>query len=250
MNYKIFLLIALFFITSCKNINITNEIPSTNIQKKFSNKGFALIYSDDLRKNKIISNKIDDRSLLIIQRNLRKNSAVKITNLLNSKSTIAKVISSNNYPIFYNSVLSKRIQKELEINEIEPYIEITQLIGNSSFIAKKAKTFDEEKKVAAKAPIEDIKIKDLSNKKKKKSIINKNSFNYIIKIADFYFNESAKSMALRIKDETTIKKVNIDKINPNNFRVYIGPYKDLISLKNAFNAISILQFDNIEILKK
>ena len=128
MNYKIFLLIALFFITSCKNINITNEIPSTNIQKKFSNKGFALIYSDDLRKNKIISNKIDDRSLLIIQRNLRKNSAVKITNLLNSKSTIAKVISSNNYPIFYNSVLSKRIQKELEINEIEPYIEITQLI--------------------------------------------------------------------------------------------------------------------------
>ena len=105
MNYKIFLLIALFFITSCKNINITNEIPSTNIQKKFSNKGFALIYSDDLRKNKIISNKIDDRSLLIIQRNLRKNSAVKITNLLNSKSTIAKVISSNNYPIFYNSVL-------------------------------------------------------------------------------------------------------------------------------------------------
>ena len=250
MNYKIFLLIALFFITSCKNINITNEIPSTNIQKKFSNKGFALIYSDDLRKNKIISNKIDDRSLLIIQRNLRKNSAVKITNLLNSKSTIAKVISSNNYPIFYNSVLSKRIQKELEINEIEPYIEITQLIGNSSFIAKKAKTFDEEKKVAAKAPIEDIKIKDLSNKKKKKSIINKNSFNYVIKIADFYFNESAKSMALRIKDETTIKKVNIDKINPNNFRVYIGPYKDLISLKNAFNAISILQFDNIEILKK
>ena len=250
MNYKIFLLIALFFITSCKNINITNEIPSTNIQKKFSNKGFALIYSDDLRKNKIISNKIDDRSLLIIQRNLRKNSAVKITNLLNSKSTIAKVISSNNYPIFYNSVLSKRIQKELEINEIEPYIEITQLIGNSSFIAKKAKTFDEEKKVAAKAPIEDIKIKDLSNKKKKKSIINKNSLNYIIKIADFYFNESAKSMALRIKDETTIKKVNIDKINPNNFRVYIGPYKDLISLKNAFNAISILQFDNIEILKK
>ncbi len=250
MNYKIFLLIALFFITSCKNINITNEIPSTNIQKKFSNKGFALIYSDDLRKNKIISNKIDDRSLLIIQRNLRKNSAVKITNLLNSKSTIAKVISSNNYPIFYNSVLSKRIQKELEINEIEPYIEITQLIGNSSFIAKKAKTFDEEKKVAAKAPIEDIKIKDLSNKKKKKSIINKNSFNYIIKIADFYFNESAKSMSLRIKDETTIKKVNIDKINPNNFRVYIGPYKDLISLKNAFNAISILQFDNIEILKK
>ena len=250
MNYKIFLLIALFFITSCKNINITNEIPSTNIQKKFSNKGFALIYSDDLRKNKIISNKIDDRSLLIIQRNLRKNSAVKITNLLNSKSTIAKVISSNNYPIFYNSVLSKRIQKELEINEIEPYIEITQLIGNSSFIAKKAKTFDEEKKVAAKAPIEDIKIKDLSNKKKKKSIINKNSFNYVIKIADFYFNESAKSMSLRIKDETTIKKVNIDKINPNNFRVYIGPYKDLISLKNAFNAISILQFDNIEILKK
>ena len=249
MNYKIFLLIALFFITSCKNINITNEIPSTNIQKKFSNKGFALIYSDDLRKNKIISNKIDDRSLLIIQRNLRKNSAVKITNLLNSKSTIAKVISSNNYPIFYNSVLSKRIQKELEINEIEPYIEITQLIGNSSFIAKKAKTFDEEKKVAEKAPVDGITIDNLSVFKKKENKITKQKFLYSIKIADFYYKDSAENMVNRIIDETNLDNPEIKKLSKTKYRVLIGPFNDIKNLEKSFNEVKSLNFENIEILK-
>ena len=133
---------------------------------------------------------------------------------------------------------------------MEPYIEIKEIIYNSSFIAKKAKTFDEEKTVASKAPIDDIQINDLSNNEKKKSKVNIKKFSYIIKIADFYFEKSADQMKTRVLTETSIKKVNINKLSRNKFRVYLGPFNNLNSLKNSFNAINVLQFDTIEIIKK
>ena len=137
----------------------------------------------------------------------------------------------------------------MEIDQKEPYVEIKELLENSLFVAKKSKTFDEEKKVAAKAPVEDIKIKNLSNSiTENEKIVNKN-FIYIIKIADFYFEKSAKDMILRIKNETIIKKVKINKISSTKFRVFLGPFKNLNSLKNEFDAINTLQFENIEIIK-
>ena len=70
-----------------------------------------------------------------------------------------------------------------------------------------------------------------------------------MKIGDFYFNESAIEMMKKIKEETIINNVSIKKISSNNFRVFIGPYHDLNSLKKSFNAIDVLQFENIEIIK-
>ena len=61
----------------------------------FSNKGFALIYDDNLYKKKIISKKINERSLTIFQKNLKANTHVKMTNILNNKSLIATVGNSN-----------------------------------------------------------------------------------------------------------------------------------------------------------
>ena len=49
---------------------------------------------------------------------------------------------------------------------------------------------------------------------------------------------------------TTVKKINIDKLSRNKFRVFIGPYDNLNSLKKSFNAINVLEFDSIEIIKK
>ena len=57
-------------------------------------------------------------------------------------------------------------------------------------------------------------------------------------------------MKSRITNETEIKKININKLSSTKFRVFIGPYDNLISLKKSFNAINILEFDNIEIIKK
>ena len=249
MNFKNTLLLFFLILTSCVNTQIKKENKLFTSKNYFSNKGFALVYSDSLKKEKIISNKLDPRSLVIFQKNLKKNTFVKITNLSNQKSIIAKVGIKSDYPIFYNSVISIRISDVLKIDKNEPYVEIRQLLDSSSFIAKKSKTFDEEKNVAAKAPVESIKIKNLTNNvTKNEKVINK-KFLYIIKIADFYFEKSAKNMVLRIKKETIIKKVKINKISSTKFRVFLGPFKNLNSLKNQFDAINSLQFENIEIIK-
>ena len=250
MPYKILTFLLFIILNSCVTPSVEKKESSTTPKSFFISKGFTLVYTEDLYKEKLIKGKIEDRSLIIFQKNLKKNTKVKITNLINSKYIIANVGKKTEYPYFYNSVISSRISKILEIDELEPYIEIKELLEGSSFIAKKAKTFDEEKIVASKAPIDDIQIKDLNDKVKKKSKVNIKKFTYIIKIADFYFEKSANQMKRRFLDETSIEKVNINKLSKNIFRVYLGPFNNLNSLKKSFNAINVLQFDTIEIIKK
>ena len=54
-----------------------------------------------------------------------------------------------------------RIAEELSLDLNEPYVDLVLISQNSTFIAKKAKTFEEEKKVAEKAPVDGIKIDNL-----------------------------------------------------------------------------------------
>ena len=250
MNYKIFIAIFLF-IYSCTTNNINKSQNKVIIQSEtYSNKGFTLLFNEDLKKQKLINKKIEERSLIVFQKNLKKNTNIKITNLLNNKTILAKVGVNSKYPNFFNSVISKRIYEELELNESEPYVEITTISENSTFLAKKAKMFDEEKQVAEKAPVEGISINDLSlNKKKNKRIQKKDKFNYIIKIADFYYENTAIMMQKRIKDELNLNSSKISKISNTSFRVYLGPFDNLESLKNAFDDITPLNFENIEIIK-
>ena len=249
MKYNFFLILLIVLITSCasNNYKTVNVDP---IFEKFSNNGFALIYNDKLYNDKIISKKMNERDLIIFQRNLRKGTSVKITNPLNSKTIIAKVGKKANYPSFNNSVVSIRISKELEIDINEPYIFIEEIRDNASFIAKKAKTFEEEKKVADKAPVDTISVNDLNDtdEKKIKKKIN-NEFKYVIKIADFYYLNTAKQMVKRIKSELNIKKTDINKISENKFRVFTGPYLSLKALQKAYNSIETLGFENIELIK-
>ena len=250
MNYK-FTIILFIFLYSCTTIN-TGKINKEDIVETevYSNKGFTLLFSDDLNKKKLINKKIDERSLIIFQKNIKKNTSVKITNLLNNKTILAKVGSKSDYPSFFNSVVSKRIYSELELDDSEPYVEIKTITENSTFFAKKAKMYDEEKQVAEKAPVEGISINDLSlNKKKIKKIQKKDNFKYIIKIADFYYENTAIMMQNRMKEELNLKNSKISKISNTSFRVYLGPFNNLKSLKNAFDGITPLNFENIEIIK-
>ena len=246
MNYKIIFLIF-FLLHSCVPLDNSKKI---NFNKTYSNTGFALVYKDELFKNKIISKKIDNRSLIIFSTRLKPATYVKVTNLSNNKSIIAKVGQRSNYPPFYNSVLSLRVAKDIEINFLEPYVEITQINKNSTFIANKSKTYKEERNVAEKAPIVEIGIKDLSIETKKINKANyKKKFSYKIKVADFYYEETAKMLENRIKDEINIQNVNIKKLSKTKFRVFLGPYYDLKSLKENFNKVLKLDFENLEILK-
>ena len=142
-----------------------------------------------------------------------------------------------------------RIADEIDLNENEPYIEILEVLQDSVFVAKKATMFEEEKKVANNAPVNNINISNLNIKETNtKNKISK-KFSYEIKIADFYFRNSALLLIDSINKETSIKDTKIKKISEKKYRVYAGPFHNINSLKKSFNDISILEFENIEILK-
>ena len=101
MSYRNLFLIFLYLIfTNCTTDNLRKNQPNYSIVNNYSNKGFALIYNESLYNNKVVSKKIGERELIIFQKNLKKNSQVKITNMLNNKSLIANVGGATNYPSF------------------------------------------------------------------------------------------------------------------------------------------------------
>tara|TARA_B100001057_G_scaffold490538_1_gene579023 strand:+ start:80 stop:835 length:756 start_codon:yes stop_codon:yes gene_type:complete len=247
-NFRLFGILILYFLfIGCEQANINNSKKiDIDFDNRYKNIGFALIYDDSLKKIK----KLDSRSLNIYHKSLKRKSLVKITNPENGNSLIAEVKSNKvKFSDFYNSILSSRIAETLELNLNEPYVEIVLISKNSTFIATKAKTFDEERSVAEKAPIDGIQINDLNAKKVKKKIIKDKTFSYSIKIADFYYKESAKAMVDRIKLETSIKKLNIIKLSSTKYRVLIGPFNDIKTLKKSFEKIRMLKFENLEILR-
>ena len=248
MNSRFFLIIltSIFLISCDQSLNTTSLKDKVKIEKKYNNLGFALVYNENLQKIK----KIDERSLNIYHKSLKRKSIVKITNPKNKKSLIANVKSNRiKFSDFYNSIISPRIAEDLELDLAEPYIEIILVSKNSTFIAKKTKTFEEEKKVAEKAPIDGIQISDLNFKKEKTKKTKKNVFSYSIKLADFYYKDSAQLVVNRINKETSLKNHKIIKLSKTKYRVLIGPFNDINSLKESFEKIKPLNFENIEILK-
>ena len=244
---NIVILISLFFLLSCENYS-PNKSTQLNLkpEKKFRNTGFSLIYNNNLELKKL-----DNRSLQIFHKSIKSKSLVKITNPLNNKSLIAEVKSNKvKFSSFYNSVITSRIAETLELNLKEPYIEIILISKNSTFVAKKTKTFEEEKEVAEKAPIEGIKISNLndSSDNQIKKITN-DKFSYSIKVADFYYKKTAKLMIDRIKTETSITNIKLVELSKTNYRVLLGPFNDINSLKESFGKMNLLYFENLEILK-
>jgi len=251
MSYKSLLIVLILSLLGCEQNNLNKNAVNQEIMTKYKNSGFALVYNPMLKKEKKISKKIDNRSLLIFHKSLKKNSFVKITNPVNQKTVIAEVISNNvKFSDFYNSVITSRIAEELSLNLNEPYINLVLISQNSTFVAKKAKTFNEEKKVAEKAPVDGIQIDNLGEiNQPKNETLKEEIFSYSIKIADFYYKDSAKNMSDRIINETNIRNPLIKTISNTKYRVLLGPFNDIKKLEDSFNEIKSLDFENIEILK-
>ena len=246
MKFK-YILIIFIFIAGCNQYkpNVSNKVEIIN-EKKYKNTGFALVYNENLKIKKL-----NNRSLEIYHKDIKKNSFVKITNPTNEKSLIARVKSNRvDFSNFYNSVITYRIVNTLKLDTSEPYVQIVLISKNSTFIAKKAKTFEEEKEVANKVPIDGIKISNLIEDEK--TITKKNpssKFKYSIKVADFYYKKMAELMLNRIKSETYLKNIKIKEISKTKYRVLLGPFNDINSLKESFEKINSLYFENLEIIK-
>lgn len=249
MKFKKNVVFLIFFLLIGCTLNDKKKLVNLDLknEKKYKNTGFALIYNDDLN----IKKDLDERSLQIFHKNLKRKSFVKITNPNNDKSLIAEVKSNKvSFSNFYNSVITNRIADTLELDKKEPYVEIILISKNSTFIAQKSKIFDEEKNVAEKAPIDGIKIISLNSEKNQdiKKIEN-DKFSYSIKVADFYYKKTAKLMIDKIKNETNLTKIKILELSKTNYRVLLGPFNDINSLRESFEEIDSLFFENLEILK-
>ena len=248
MKFNIYIILsALFLLFSCdqSSINKSNEFDNI-IEDRYKNSGFTLIYNDQLKIKKI-----DQRSLTLFHKSLKKKSFVKITNPLNGKSLIAEVKSNRvKFSPFYNAIITQRIAEELELDFNEPYVDIILISKSSTYIAKKTKTFEEEKKVAEKAPIDGIKISDLNISSKTQKKLKKNkTFSYYIKVADFYYKRSAKNMSNKIKNDVELKNIIIIEVTKTNYRLLLGPFNDIKSLKDSFEKMNSLYFENLEIIR-
>ena len=248
MNYRIlfFFLLALFsYGCELSTINKSSKIVTIPLNN-YENLGFALIYNNNLKDIK----ELENRSLEIYHKSLKKRSKVKILNPINGKYLIAEVRSNRvEFSNFYNSILSSRIAEELELDFKEPYIKVISISKDSVFVAKKTKMFEEERNVAEKAPVDGIQINDLNSKKTEKKIITNKKFSYSIKVADFYYEDTAFMMKDRIKDEAAINNLEISRLSKTKFRVLIGPFNDIKSLKDSFEKMKLFNFENLEIYK-
>ena len=244
----IFIIISFIFIYSCADF----KIKETNIKKEkhyYSSNGFALIYEDNLYQQKLINKRINNESLQAIHRMLKNNTAIKIINPINSKVVKTKIFKKGDYPKIFNIVISSKIASLLELDPNNPYVEIFEVKQNKTFVAKESNTFEEEKIVAEKAPVDVIKMDDLSNNKSKvKNKVSKNK-NFILIINDFYYEESAINLKNELIKKTKMNNISIKKINDKKYRLLVGPFKNFNALKTSYISLNNLGFEHLNIYK-
>ena len=154
MKYKIFLLI--FILNSCSVNSTKFENRST-----YSSKGFAYIYNDEDYQKKTINGKLDNSQLQASHKDLKINSLIKIINPVTKESITVKNVKRIDYPDFYKILITPKIAEKLNIQNDLPLVEIIEIKKNKSFVAKKAKIFNEEKKISSNAPVTSVKISNI-----------------------------------------------------------------------------------------
>ena len=137
---------------------------------------------------------------------------------------------------------------ELELNVDLPVLEILEIKKNKSFVAEKAKIYNEEKKISSNAPVTSVKISNISKDKSKKIINYQNKI--FIHIASFYSLDTAKFLKQRITKEMLdfdINKLKIKQISKNETYVISGPYTSVNLLKNDYIKLKNFGFEELDI---
>jgi len=244
-----FLVILVLFIYSCAEYkNIKN---TSNVQRQyFSSNGFVLIYDESLFKDKIVSKKIDNTKIYVLHKMLKVNTKIRITNPNNQKFIETKIYKRANYPSIFNAVISKEISSLLELDNDNPYVEIIEIKKNKTFVAKKSNTYEEEKNVANKVPVDEVKMDDITIEKdvSKAKIIEKKKF--ILVISDFYYLNSANNLKNDLVSKIKNSKISINKIAENKYRLMAGPFDNFNALKTIYISLNNLGFENLNIYKE
>lgn len=245
-NIKVLFFLIFISLYGCAEYE-KNRIIKKDNKIYFSSSGFALIYEDYLVENKTVNKKINNDEIIVLHSFLKKNTPVRITNLDNSKYIDTKIYKKTNYPKIFKAVLSKKIASILELDYENPLIEIVELKKNKKFVAKEGNTFEEEKNVADKAPVDEIKMDVLNTGETDVELNKSKNKKFILVISDFYY----KSTAIELKKDL-IKKINLEnisvrKIKNNQFRLFVGPFKNFNALKNTYISLNNLGFEGLNI---
>ena len=244
MNLRRIISIFVCFITlySCADYK-TNKGTQKDEKQYYSSSGFALIYDDQLFLQKIINKKINNDDIRVMHSQLKANTPLQIINPVNSKVIETKIYKNANYPKIFNIVISKKIASILELDVNNPYVEVIEVKKNKIFIAKKANTFDEEKKVAENAPVDEITMDNLSKGELDIEKGISKEVNFILVINDFYFEDSANNLKAELVEKTKMNNISIEKINNKKYRLFVGPFKNFNALKNTYISLNNLGFE-------
>jgi hypothetical protein len=236
MKYKL-IIFLLFF--SCTNLEKNKT--------SFFSKGFAYIYNDIDYDKKNTLKKFNNEILSIGHDKIKAGTLLKIINPLNKKEIILSVEKKTKYPDFYHILITEPVADFLKLDRKIPFVEIQEIKKNKSFVASKAKTFKEEKKVAVKAPIANVKIDNISKYETiKKSPIKK----FSIVIGEFYSVDSVRLLKKRLSYELknyNQSNIKIIKKSTNNFQLLSGPYNTINSLKNDYIDLKKFGFEDLNI---
>jgi len=241
MKFKLILLFCIIVSCTTNYNNSYNKTP-------YNSKGFAYIFNQTDYDNKIIKTKLNDELFEISHNKLRSGSLIKIINPKTKDEIILKNKARSNYPDFYKILITSTVAEKLNIDKNMPFVEIIELKKNKSFIAKKTKIFNEEKKIHSKAPVALVKIDNIS-KNKKVSSKNKARKMYII-IGDFYQKESALNLKKRISKELLSydsKKLLIKTKKSSKTTLISGPYSSINLMKNDYIQLKNFGFEELDI---
>jgi len=237
-------LISIVLLYSCADYK-TQQTRDGVEKNYYSSKGFALVYNEDLYYQKVVNKKFSDEKYGAMHNLLKVNTSVKIINPSNSKFVEIKISKKANYPKIFNIVLSRSAAFALELDMENPYVEVFEIKKNKTFIAKKANTFEEEKKVAEKVMINEVKMDDLTKVKiKTKEKLNKEG-NFILLVSDFYYENSAHDLMESLIKKTKVNNFSIKKINDKKYRLFVGPFKNFKALKTTYISLNKLGFEDL-----
>ncbi len=240
---KFRLIIFLIFILSC-----SPQLTTLNKKKPYSAKGFAYIYNDFDFNEKIIKGKMNNEIMQISHQNIKVGTLIKIINPKHKENIVLKNSKRIKYPEFYKILITKPVATKLKLNTNLPLIEIIEIKKNKSFVAEKAKIYNEEKKIPSKAPVANVQISNISKNKILKG--NKGSENIFLHIGTFYSIKTAKFLKERIIEEIKDldqKKLKIKKINSKETQVISGPYNSVNSLKNDYIKFKNYGFEELDV---
>ena len=242
---KFSLIFLCFFILSC-----SSHLTTLNKKQPYVAKGLAYIYNDNDFNKKIIKGKLNNNIMQISHQYLKTGTLLKISNPKNKETIVLKNLKRVQYPDFYKILITRPVAEKLDLNTELPILELIEIKKNKSFIAEKAKIYNEEKKISSKAPVATVQISNISKDKSKENKSKKSYDKIFIHIATFYSINTAKFLKERIIKEVSSldqKKLKIKIINSKETQVILGPYTSVNLLKNDYIRLRNYGFEELDI---